>query len=152
MKNRALVALSVLAVAFLAIQLAPVERANPPVEAEVPASEEVRSILRRACYDCHSNETRWPWYSRIAPVSWLIAHDVREGREELNFSTWNRLSTKKQVEALHGSWEEVEEGEMPPWFYLPAHRDARLSERDRAALREWSRSVVSPSEQRSADD
>jgi hypothetical protein len=121
------------------MQLVPVERSNPPVEAEVPASAEIRSILRRACYDCHSNETEWPWYSRVAPVSWLVAHDVVEGREKLNFSTWNRLDTKKQVEALHESWEEVEEGEMPPWFYLPPHPDAELSPSDRAALREWSR-------------
>ena len=141
MKKIATVTLSVLALALLAIQLVPVERSNPPVETEVPASPEVRSILRRACYDCHSNETRWPWYSWIAPVSWLVAHDVHEGREELNFSTWNRLSSKKQVDLLDESWEEVEEGEMPPWFYLPPHPDARLSPDDRAALRAWSRSA-----------
>ena len=152
MKSFAVLAFAVLALAFLGMQLVPVERQNPPVETEVPASEKVRSILRRACYDCHSNETRWPWYSRIAPVSWLVAHDVHEGREELNFSTWNRLSTKKQVEALHESWEEVEEGEMPPWFYLPPHPDARLSAHDRAALRNWSRSAASRGKQRSADD
>jgi hypothetical protein len=152
MKRVAALGFSVLALAFLAIQLVPIRRSNPPVEAEVPAAEEVRSILRRACYDCHSNETRWPWYSRVAPVSWLVAHDVREGREKLNFSTWNRLSTKKQVEALHESWEEVEEGEMPPWFYLPPHPDAQLSTRDRAALREWSRSTVSSGKQGSASE
>ena len=65
--------LAVLTVAFVAIQLVPVDRKNPPVETEVPATAEARSVLRRACYDCHSNETVWPWYSRIAPVSWLVA-------------------------------------------------------------------------------
>lgn len=89
------------------------------------------------CYDCHSNETVWPWYSGIAPVSWLVARDVRKGREELNFSTWDRYTTKQQVEKLKESWEEVEEGEMPLWFYLPVHRDAVLSAEDRAVLRKW---------------
>jgi hypothetical protein len=130
-----------LLLAFVAIQLVPVDRTNPPVETEVPATAEARSVLRRACYDCHSNETVWPWYSRIAPVSWLVARDVHEGREELNFSTWNRLETKDQVEAFHESWEEVEEGEMPLWFYLPAHPEARLSAQDRSVLRAWSLST-----------
>ena len=152
MRKLAILTLSALALVFLGIQLVPVERNNPPVEAEVPASDEVRSILSRACYDCHSHETRWPWYSGIAPVSWLVAHDVHEGREKLNFSTWNRLSTMKQVEALHESWEEVEEGEMPPGFYLPPHPDARLSARERAALRKWSFAAVSGRGQHSDDD
>lgn len=126
-----------LATAFVLIQFVPVDRTNPPVESEVPASAEVREVLRRACYDCHSNETIWPWYSRVAPISWLVARDVHEGREHLNFSTWNRLSTQDQVEAMHESWEEVDEGAMPLWFYLPPHPEARLSERDRELLRRW---------------
>lgn len=124
-------------VAFMAIQLVPVDRSNPPVEAEVPATPEARTILRRACYDCHSHETVWPWYSRVAPVSWLVARDVREGREELDFSTWDRYSTKQQVKKLQESWAEIAEGEMPPWYYLPVHRDAVLSAEDRAVLRKW---------------
>lgn len=126
-----------LAIVFGVIQLMPVDRSNPPVETEVPASAEVRAVLRRACYDCHSNETVWPWYSRVAPVSWLMAKDVREGRKALNFSTWNRLGTKDRVDALEESWEEVEEGEMPLWFYLPPHPEARLSAGDRARMRAW---------------
>jgi hypothetical protein len=122
-------------VAFVAIQLVPVDRVNPPVEAEVPAPANVRAGLRRACYDCHSNETVWPWYSRVAPISWLVARDVREGREELNFSTWNRITTQQQVKKMKKSWEEVAEGEMPPWLYLGIHRDATLSAEDRTALR-----------------
>jgi hypothetical protein len=70
-------------------------------------------------------------------VSWLVARDVREGRAELNLSTWNQYSTQQQVKKLKESWEKVAEGEMPPWFYLPAHRDARLSAEDRALLRQW---------------
>lgn len=124
-------------VVLLAIQFVPVDRSNPPVEAEVPAPANVHAILRRACYDCHSHETAWPWYSKVAPFSWLVASDVHEGREELNFSTWNRYTAKQQMKKLRESWEEVAEGEMPPWFYLPVHRDAVLSAEDRKLLRSW---------------
>lgn len=130
--------LSVLAV-LIVIQFVPVDTSNPPVTADIPSSPEVKAVLRRACYDCHSNETRWPWYSRVAPASWLTARDVREGRAELNFSTWNEYSTQQRVKKIKESWEEVAEGEMPPWFYLPAHRDARLSAEDRVLLRDWAR-------------
>jgi hypothetical protein len=133
-----------LALVFVGIQFVPVDRTNPPVEEEVPAPPAVRAILERACYDCHSNETVWPWYSRVAPMSWLAVRDVQKGREELNFSTWNRLSTQDRVEALRESWEEVEEGEMPPWFYLPTHPEARLSAEDRAVLRAWALTRARP--------
>lgn len=124
-------------VIFVAIQFVPVDRSNPPVTAEVPAPPEARAVLRRACYDCHSNETVWPWYSRVAPVSWLLARDVLKGRDELNFSTWDQYSVKEQVKKLKKSWEEATEGEMPPWFYQPVHRDAVLSAEDKAVLRRW---------------
>ena len=127
---------------LVAIQFVPIDRLNPPVEAEVPAPANVRVILRRACYDCHSNETAWPWYSQVAPFSWLVARDVRKGREELNFSTWNRITTQQQVKKLKESWKEVAEGEMPPWFYLSIHRDATLSDEDRTALRNWALSTT----------
>lgn len=126
-----------IAVALVGIQLVPVNRSNPPVETEVAANPNVRAVLRRACYDCHSHETVWPWYSKVAPVSWLVAHDVNEGREKLNFSTWDRYSTKQQVKKLKESWEEVADGEMPLWYYLPIHRDAGLSAADRELLRTW---------------
>jgi hypothetical protein len=129
----------VLLLALVAIQLVPVDTRNPPVTGDVPTSPAVKAVLRRACYDCHSHETRWPWYGRVAPVSWLLARDVREGRAELNFSTWDQYGAQQQVKKLKESWEEVAEGEMPPWFYLPAHREARLSAEDRALLRQWAR-------------
>jgi hypothetical protein len=129
----------VAAVLFVGIQLVPMDRTNPPVEGDIPTSPEVKSVLKRACYDCHSNETIWPWYSRIAPISWMVARDVNEGRAELNFSTWNWYSTKGQVKKLKESWETVAEGEMPPWYYLVPHRDARLSAQDRTLLRSWAR-------------
>jgi hypothetical protein len=123
---------------FIVIQFVPVNRTNPPVEGDLRAPAEVLSVLRRACYDCHSNETAWPWYSRIAPVSWVIARDVHEGRAALNFSTWNRLSANKQAEAMRESWDEVAEGKMPTWYYVALHPEARLSAKDQSALRAWS--------------
>lgn len=126
-----------MAVVFVGIQFVPVDRTNPPVDTEVPASDAVREILRRSCYDCHSNQTVWPLYSRVAPVSWLVVNDVNEGRKEVNFSTWNRYTPEKQAKMLRECWEQVQEGEMPMWIYLPTHRDAVLSAEDKALLREW---------------
>jgi hypothetical protein len=140
----------VVVIVLVGIQLIPVNRSNPPVEEEVPASPEVKAVLKRACYDCHSNETIWPGYSLVAPVSWLLAWDVREGREELNFSTWNRYNQKKRGKIIKEIWEEVQEGEMPPWFYLPLHPDARLSDSDRSVLRRWAKRV--PSVSKNEDD
>ena len=126
-----------LACALLLAQLIPVARENPPVESEVPAPDEVRRILRNACYDCHSHETRWPWYSRVAPISWLVAHDVSQAREQLNFSAWNRYDERDRRKKLEEAWEEVEEGEMPLWYYVPFHAEARLDAEDRRRLRAW---------------
>jgi cytochrome c551/c552 len=122
---------------FAIAQLVPVARDNPPVESEVPVTPEARAVLVHACFDCHSNQTVWPWYSKVAPGSWLLAKDVREGRAELNFSTWSRYSAKKQRKLLRGSLEEVKEGEMPLWIYLLGHPEARLSDADREALQRW---------------
>lgn len=123
---------------LLVAQLVPVERSNPSTQGEVPATAEQREVLRRACYDCHSNETRWPWYARVAPVSWLVANDVAHGRKHVNFSTWDRYDAEERAESLEESWEMVDEGEMPLWFYVPLHPEARLDETDKRLLREWS--------------
>lgn len=151
MPKGAILAAEILTAAFLAIQLVPIERTNPPVETEVPASPEARAVLRRACYDCHSNEVVWPWYAQVAPVSWLIARDVREGREEVNYSTWNRLDEDERREALEESWEEIVDGDMPPWFYLPLHPAAKLTEEDRRILDQWSRRPPRSAAERAAE-
>ncbi len=127
----------VLLVAFLALQLVPVDRANPLVTGEVDAPPEVLAILERACYDCHSNRVRWPWYGYVAPISLFMQHDVEEGREHVNFSEWDKLSPVKRAKAIEEVWEEVEEGEMPLWFYLPMHPEAKLTATDLAALKTW---------------
>jgi hypothetical protein len=125
-------AVLILVVIFGLIQLVPYGRdhTNPPVLQE-PAwdSAQTRALAVRACYDCHSNETVWPWYSNIAPVSWLVQRDVEEGRRRLNLSEWG---TRRQ-EADEAA-EVVQEGEMPPSFYLPLHPAARLSSQEKSAL------------------
>ena len=102
---------------------------NPPVAAE-PAwdTSATRELARRACFDCHSNETRWPWYSNVAPLSWLIQRDVDEGRHELNWSEWGSDSEGDE------SAETVIEGSMPPGTYAILHPEARLSDQEIDAL------------------
>lgn len=117
---------------FALIQAVPYGRdhSNPPVSAEPPwDSPETRALAARACFDCHSNEVRWPWYSNIAPLSWLIQRDVDEGRKKLNFSEWDR----PQPEADDAA-ETVLEGEMPPRLYKLLRPDAGLSASERQAL------------------
>ncbi len=125
------------AAVFVGIQFIPVDRTNPAVTADIEIPAEVKTVLQTSCYDCHSNQTRWPWYNRIAPVSWLITHDVEEAREHLNFSEWDRLGADKRAEMREEIWEDVEGGEMPLWFYLPMHPEARIDDRDRKILKAW---------------
>ncbi len=131
------IALLALAALLLVAQLVPVDTTNPPVRADVDAPPEVHALLQRACYDCHSNVTVWPWYSRVAPVSWLVAHDVSEGREKLDFSTWDAYSAVRRRKKLRETAAEVAEGEMPPWYYALVHPEARLSAAERDLLRDW---------------
>lgn len=118
---------------FLLLQILPVEDAgNPPVLREPDwDSPETRQLTDRACFDCHSNETRWPWYTRIAPASMLLQRDVKEGREVLNFSEWiggrNETATEEMVEV-------VSKGQMPPPYYLVLHPEARLTEEEKGRL------------------
>jgi hypothetical protein len=114
------------------VQLVPYGRShtNPPVVAEPKwDSETTRARAVRACYDCHSNQTDWRWYTNVAPFSWLTQHDVDDGRRKLNFSEFNR----QQRDAPRAA-REVEQGGMPPWYYLPAHAEARLTASEKQAL------------------
>ena len=122
---------------LLAIQLVPLPRSNPPVEGEMPAPPEVRAILKRSCYDCHSHATRWPWYAYLAPVSWLVVHDVHHAREHLDFSAWNRYDAKRQLKKTRALWDAAEEGEMPLWSYLLLHPGAKLTPEDLETLRRF---------------
>lgn len=123
----------------VAIQLIPVTRDNPPEIAPLPIDDPaVRLILQTSCFDCHSHRTRWPAYARVAPVSWLVAHDVHEGREKLNFSAWT-TAAERQAHNYEEIVEVLEEGEMPLWIYTVAHPDARLNAAARTRLLTWAR-------------
>lgn len=122
---------------FLILQFFPVSRNNPPITSEIQTNAEVKDVLKRSCYDCHSNETVWPMYSYIFPASLLISHHVEEGRGELNFSEFGQLIERKQNKKIYEVWEQVEEGEMPPKDYLLLHPSAQLSEKDKEILKVW---------------
>lgn len=132
MKKILLILAAALLLAALAIQLVPYGRdhTNPPILQE-PAwdSPQTRALAQRACFDCHSNETIWPWYSNIAPISWLAQRDVDEGRKKLNFSQWG-LGEQETDEIA----EVIREGEMPMPIYLLQHPEARLSAAEKQAL------------------
>ncbi len=109
---------------------------NPPVnqsatfEAVAAPASAMSSILKRACYDCHTNTTVWPWYSHVAPASWLVAEDVKDGRSRLNFSEWGNLGLEMAQKRLKAVCEEAQAGEMPLWQYRLMHPEAKLSEED----------------------
>lgn len=129
----------VMAAAGVGIQFIPVAdvNTNPPQRFQIDAPAEVATVLRRACYDCHSNETTWPIYSRIAPGSWLMARDVHRGRNHLNFSEWGRVDEEERQDDLEACWDQVESGQMPPRVYLPLHPSARLSTADKSLLKAY---------------
>lgn len=113
---------------FIHLAVENFQHSNPPVTYTVQwDSEQTENLVRTACFDCHSNETVWPWYSNIAPMRWLVVRDVNEGREELNYSTGRRLELDEMIETIR-------EGEMPPAIYLPLHPEARLSDAEKAQL------------------
>ena len=123
---------------LLLMQLVPAEGTNPPVISDIDAPAEIREILRRSCYDCHSHETRWPWYSYVAPMSWFVVDHVDDGRADLNFSDWPVFDFEAQDLAFEDIEQQIEQGEMPLTSYLLLHPSARLSDDDRRRLLRWS--------------
>jgi mono/diheme cytochrome c family protein len=117
---------------LVVIQLVPYGRAhtNPPVLAE-PAwdTPDTRELVKRSCFDCHSNDTRWPGYASVAPSSWLVQNDVDGGRAHLNFSEWQRPQRHAKDAA-----DEVRNKDMPPWYYAAMHPESRLSDAERARM------------------
>lgn len=128
---------------LVVIQFFQPDRSTPPVDAShdfttrMAPPVDVKEAVRVACYDCHSYQTRWPWYSYLQPVGWLVARHVSEGRAHLNLSEWGSMSLEEQTEMLEEMAEEVAEGEMPLQAYVFMHPQADLSEAQRAALSEW---------------
>lgn len=127
---------------FLA-QFVAVQRSNPPVTGDVSAPPAIEATLRRACYDCHSNETRWPWYSHVAPISWLAAHEVELGRKQINFSEWGEYYPATRKRKLQWTDRALRQEAMPPWSYRIVHPEVRLTGEERAALERWIDSEIS---------
>ena len=131
--------LAVVALLFVAQFFRP-NRVNPPSEPAVSfkavanPSPQARAVLDRACMDCHSNSTVWPWYSHVAPASWLVSSDVERARKQLNLSEWGKLSPEKRLQALGDICREANSGDMPMWQYRLLHPSARLQPADVTAL------------------
>ncbi len=140
--NRRTLKIGVLALAVVAvgIQFVQPNRTNPPAdpaasfEAIAKPPQPVAHVVRRACMDCHSHETVWPWYSRVAPVSWVVANDVSEGRARLNFSEWSRFSEEASQLKIRQMCAEITKGEMPMAQYTLLHPVAKLSPDDISAF------------------
>jgi hypothetical protein len=130
--------LIIIVIILIAIQFIPVNKTNPPVSAGLNAPAELMSVFKKSCYDCHSHETVWPWYSNIVPVSLLIINDVNEGRGHLNFSEWENLSRKNKAKLKEEIWEEIEKGGMPLGKYILLHPEAELNQKDKDLIKEWS--------------
>lgn len=137
----------VLAVAFTAIQFIPVQRNQS--SASFPADfinvyqvpHVVQHKLRAACYDCHSNNTRYPWYNRIQPVAWFLENHIADGKAELNFSEWDAYSARRKRNKLKSIISQIGNNQMPPSSYALMHRDAVLSEMEKELLLEWLRQL-----------
>jgi hypothetical protein len=138
MRRHWTIALTVAAVVVVAIQLVPVDRGTSAA-ATLDAPPEVQAALAATCFDCHSGATDWPWYSRVAPVSWIVAHHVEEGREHLDFSSWNDVDAGRRAHWRQEMVEVIESGEMPPGYYTFAHADAVVDDHTRGLLLRWAR-------------
>jgi hypothetical protein len=129
--------------ALFIVQLIRPARTNPAidlsqtVESRLQLTPEAAAILDRSCNDCHSNKTRWPWYSNVAPVSWFVIDHVDDGRRHLNFSEWQRYTPREVDGLLQGICGEVKAGDMPLTSYTPLHPGAKLSQEDVKILCDW---------------
>jgi hypothetical protein len=133
--------LSALALAFGLLQFTNPSRTNPPVVHDLMATStpppQIAAMLHAACYDCHSSETKWQWYARVAPVSWLIVDDVNEGRKNLNLSDWPTNNFTRAAKRLENMSEQIDYRDMPPKKYTAIHADARLTDAGRKELTDW---------------
>ena len=133
----------VLACLFVVVQFKRPARTNPPVDesqtiyARTRMTPQVAAILARSCADCHSNKTRWPWYSNVAPVSWFVIGHVNEGRALMNLSEWGAIDQDRQSRRLRNMCEEVQDGAMPLSSYTPLHPGSKLSPEDVKTFCDW---------------
>lgn len=135
--------LLLLIIQFIPVDLPPISNDNPGdiIKSEI-VTQDVALLLKTSCYSCHSNETEYPWYSYVAPSSWLIARDVRVGRDELNFSKWQEYDQRKMIGKLDDIATEVGEGNMPMPIYTLMHASAKLSDEQRKLIIAWTESAM----------
>lgn len=144
--------LIVLLVAFIIIQFFPIDKTNPPVNPGMDflkikkTPPEVAKIINTSCYDCHSNETKYPWYSSIAPSSWFLKKHINEGRKKLNFSTFAMYEPERQAHKLQECIEMVKKEEMPLESYILGHQDAKLTSEQRGELIKYFKKVKEETE------
>ena len=130
--------------AFILIQFIWIDVPNPPKAKpsdEIQAPEKIKKLLVTSCYDCHSNHTKWPWYSYVAPVSFEVRTHVKNGRNWLNFSIWNQYDEKKKQKLLKSIVKAID-WKMPPPDYMMIHKDARLTPSQRKEIKEWAKSQI----------
>ncbi len=132
-------------VLLVAIQFISVDKTNPPVDEKITLAEskEVMEILKKACYDCHSYETKWPYYSNIAPVSFFVASHVKKGRKALNFSKYKDIDKDIKLQRLKRAIMTVNNGRMALPSYVSAHDEAKLSKDEKFILTEWFKKELS---------
>lgn len=109
------------------------------ISKSVNVPEDVLAVFKTACYDCHSNNTRYPWYVNIQPVGWMLAHHVKEGKEELNFSEFGSYSARRQISKLKSIENSISDGSMPLGSYTIIHRNAQLTKEEKALIINWAR-------------
>ena len=136
---------------LIVIQIFQPRRTNPPVEppktlpVHVPISQDAYAALLRSCGDCHSNRTRWPWYSHVAPISWVVVDDVNEGRRHMNFDDWEAPDTPKPAsERVSEICEELRKNGMPPFSYRMVHNDLLLKPQELDSICTWSQGFPAP--------
>jgi len=129
---------------LLLLQLIRIDVPTPPkttASDEIKAPKNIMSLLKKSCYDCHSNNTKWPWYSNISPISWQVSSNVKNGRAWLNFSKWSKYDEKKKQKIYQGIVDALKI-KMPPAEYLLIHKEARLTPKERKLLQDWAQSYI----------
>ncbi len=140
--------LAIAGAVFIILQFIPYGRpVNQPVAGNdllevTETPDEVKVLLKNTCYDCHSQKVAFPWYSKVAPVSWLVSSDIKEGREHLDFGIWKDYSKKEKLKLLDKIGDEVSEGNMPLKIYLAMHKEARLSQEQRDQVTQWAENLA----------
>jgi len=129
---------------LLLLQFVQIDIPKPPkatAQDEIKAPKEVMAILKKSCYDCHSNNTKYPWYSDIAPISWQVHSNIKNGRAWMNFSIWNKYDEKKKQKLYKGIVDALNI-KMPPAEYLLVHKESRLSPKERKLLQDWAKKHI----------